>query len=70
MRVCAKNTIIWKKGLKIPYATGTRSKNALLKLRKKCDKILLMKDGEIIEEGNHNELIEKQGEYYNLVSAS
>lgn len=32
-----------------------------------CDKILLMRDGEIIEEGNHNELIEKQGEYYNLL---
>lgn len=35
---------------------------------KNCDKILLMKDGKIIEEGNHNELIEKRGEYYDLVS--
>ncbi len=35
----------------------------------KCDKILLMKDGRIIEEGNHNELMEKQGEYYSLVNA-
>ncbi|MCI8273028.1 MAG: ABC transporter ATP-binding protein [Clostridia bacterium] len=34
---------------------------------KNCDKILLMKNGKIIEEGNHNELIEKQGEYYELV---
>lgn len=34
----------------------------------KCDKILLMKDGRIIEEGNHNELMEKQGEYYSLVN--
>lgn len=36
---------------------------------KKCDKILLMKDGKIIEEGNHMELIEKQGEYYHLITA-
>lgn len=34
---------------------------------KNCDKILLMKEGKIIEEGNHNELMEKQGEYYELV---
>lgn len=35
---------------------------------KKCDKILLMQDGKIIEEGNHKELMEKQGEYYNLIT--
>jgi len=35
---------------------------------KNCDKILLMKDGEIIEEGTHDELMKKQGEYYELVS--
>ncbi len=34
-----------------------------------CDKILLMKDGEIIEEGNHEELINFNGEYCNLVNA-
>lgn len=34
---------------------------------KNCDKILLMKNGQIIEEGNHEELIEKHGEYYELV---
>lgn len=32
-----------------------------------CDKILLMKDGKIIEQGNHDELMKKQNEYYNLV---
>ena len=36
---------------------------------KKCNKILLMKDGKIIEEGNHNELMSKQGEYYQLINA-
>lgn len=35
---------------------------------KNCDKILLMKDGQIIEQGNHNELIERKGEYYQLVN--
>ena len=34
---------------------------------KRCDKILLMKDGRILEEGNHNDLMEKQGEYYSLL---
>lgn len=31
-----------------------------------ADKILVLKDGEIIEEGTHNELIIKQGFYYQL----
>ena len=35
---------------------------------KNCDKILLMKDGKIIEEGTHNELINKHGEYYQLIN--
>lgn len=33
-----------------------------------CDKILLMQDGKIIEEGSHNELMAKKGEYFNLVN--
>lgn len=36
---------------------------------KNCDKILFMKDGKIIEEGNHDDLMKKQGEYYELVRA-
>lgn len=35
---------------------------------KNCDKIVLMKDGKIIEQGKHEELIERQGEYYKLVN--
>lgn len=35
---------------------------------KNCDKILLMKDGKIIEEGNHKELMNIQGEYYKLAN--
>lgn len=33
---------------------------------KNSDKILVMADGKIVEEGNHDELIEKGGEYYKL----
>ncbi len=36
---------------------------------KDCDKILLMADGKIIEQGNHQNLMQKQGEYYKLVNA-
>ena len=36
---------------------------------KNCDKIFLLKDGKIIEEGNHNELMKKKGEYYEIVSS-
>ena len=36
---------------------------------KNCDKIVLMKDGEIAENGSHYELIRKQGEYYGLVNS-
>ncbi len=36
---------------------------------KNCDKIVLMNDGEIAENGNHYELIRKQGEYYGLVNS-
>lgn len=35
---------------------------------KNCDKILFMKDGKILESGNHEELISKQGEYYQLLN--
>jgi len=27
-----------------------------------------MKDGKVIEEGRHDELVEKQGEYYSLIN--
>ncbi len=32
-----------------------------------ADKIIVLKDGEILEEGSHTELIEKKGYYYELV---
>lgn len=37
---------------------------------KNCSKILLMQEGKIIEEGNHEELMKKQGEYYKLIKVS
>ena len=33
---------------------------------KDADKILVMKDGKVIEIGKHNELIAEKGFYYNL----
>ena len=32
-----------------------------------CNKILYMEDGKILEKGNHKELMNKKGKYYNLV---
>jgi len=34
---------------------------------KDADKIIVMQDGEIMEEGNHDELTQKKGKYYELV---
>ncbi|MGG1105256.1 ATP-binding cassette domain-containing protein [Bacillus subtilis] len=31
-----------------------------------CDKIFVMENGEIIEYGNHNDLLKKKGKYYEL----
>lgn len=31
-----------------------------------CDRILVMKDGKVIEDGNHKVLMEKHGYYYEL----
>ncbi len=36
---------------------------------KDADLILVMKDGDIIEQGNHEELLEKQGFYADLYNA-
>lgn len=33
-----------------------------------CNKIILMEEGKIIEEGSHNALLEKKGKYYHLVN--
>lgn len=36
---------------------------------KKADRIFVVEDGEIIEEGNHTQLLERKGAYYNLYMA-
>ena len=33
-----------------------------------ADNIVVMKKGEIVEQGKHDELLERKGEYYKLVS--
>lgn len=32
----------------------------------RCDKIFVMEQGKFIEQGTHNQLIQKKGRYYNL----
>lgn len=34
-----------------------------------CDKIIVLKKGHIIEQGNHDELMDLQGEYYEMFNA-
>ncbi|GHU70169.1 ABC transporter ATP-binding protein [Bacteroidia bacterium] len=34
---------------------------------KNADQIIVLKEGQIVEQGNHAQLVEKQGEYFNLV---
>jgi ATP-binding cassette subfamily B protein len=36
---------------------------------KNCDKILLLKNGKILEQGTHNELMKNKGEYYQLINS-
>ncbi len=33
---------------------------------KNCDRIILLENGEIMEQGTHEELLEKEGRYYQL----
>lgn len=40
-----------------------------LKTIEKADQILVIQDGEIIERGNHESLIESQGFYYGLYTS-
>lgn len=37
---------------------------------KECDEIILMKNGKIIEKGEHNELLKMKGEYWKLVGGT
>lgn len=34
---------------------------------KNADQIIVLKKGQIVEQGNHKELVSKKGEYYNLI---
>lgn len=36
---------------------------------KRCDNIIVINNGRVTESGNHNELMEMQGEYYALYNA-
>ena len=41
-----------------------------LDLVKDCDNIIYIEDGQILENGNHNTLIDKKGKYYELINNS
>ena len=40
-----------------------------LKTIEMADNILVIKDGEVIEQGNHNRLLDKKGFYYELYTS-
>ena len=41
-----------------------------LDLVKDCDNIIYIEDGQILEDGTHNTLIDKKGKYYELINNS
>jgi ATP-binding cassette subfamily B protein len=56
------------------FKTVMRGKTAFivahrLSTIKDCDVILVMKDGNIIEQGSHSELLERKGFYYELYNS-
>ncbi|WOC53182.1 hypothetical protein BPO_p0099 (plasmid) [Bergeyella porcorum] len=61
-----------KKLSTITYNLSLREKLAIivahrLSTVKNADQIIVLKKGQIVEQGNHKELVSKQGEYFNLV---
>ncbi len=71
----ATASLSYKSEMLVRKATEEITKNKIsfiiahrLSTIKNCDKILFMQDGKIIEAGNHEELMQKQGEYYKLVN--
>ncbi|MDD6620727.1 MAG: ABC transporter ATP-binding protein [Eubacteriales bacterium] len=72
----ATSSIDTRTEIKIQQAFGTLMKGRTtfivahrLSTIKNADIILVMKDGDIIEQGNHRELYEKKGFYYNLYNS-
>ncbi len=71
----ATASLSYKSEMLVRKATEEITKNKIsfiiahrLSTIKNCDKILFMQDGKIIEAGNHESLMQKQGEYYKLVN--
>lgn len=71
----ATASLSYKSEMLVRKATQEITKNKIsfiiahrLSTIKDCDKILLMADGKIIEQGKHDELMKKQGEYCKLIN--
>lgn len=71
----ATASLSYKSEMLVRKATQEITKNKIsfiiahrLSTIKNCDKILLMADGKIIEQGNHEELMRRQGQYYQLIN--
>ncbi len=65
-----KTEILVQKGLAALLAGRTSFIIAhRLSTIKSCDRIMYLENGEIIESGNHDELIEKKGAYYRLYTS-
>ena len=43
--------------------------DSAVSMLKNADKILVMKDGNVIEQGSHSELLEQKGFYYTLYNS-
>ena len=41
-----------------------------LDLVEDCDNIIYIENGQVLEQGNHNTLIDKKGKYYELINNS
>ena len=44
-------------------------RDSRLAIAERTDNIVVLNQGQVVEQGNHNELMKKRGYYYNLVKS-
>ena len=59
--------IIAKSVAKLTYKKTVLTIAHRLDSVKNADQIIVLKNGEIVEQGNHQSLVDKKADYYNLV---